>query len=406
MVFLCRFGKISVIMTCREMKNRKAVIFSIAGIAIIVAIAMIFFATRKTSGVNAGKDNSTGLAANKFVEDAIANTRKSDDSSASESTKKFPPLTQAIADAELAIAQGGDARAILAALREQLLAAGNSAAAKAIIEYLESGRDCDTGLAFKVGKNGAMISTPTMRTFLLDLLASVDQQAALDYAETVFDAKASADEYAICLRNVGRIDTSDSAKSYIYKRASELLSDATLAANPTTGFVEAFDALAYAGDASAISILAQYLEEGKGTALNMPAFMALDRLAIDDTEATLNTLLENSSLLDDRPLTRAGYFARADLADEDQTEEVETYVLKLDAESDEAEYFFSTLPNLNFMIIDGILTDRLSISGDYVTERQSAAFEALETWESDSRFSAYKSLIKKAAERLERTMGK
>jgi hypothetical protein len=320
--------------------------------------------------------------------------------------KKFSDLAQAIANAEIAIANGGDARTILSELRAKLLAAGDSAASKAILEYLESGRDCETGLTFKVGKNGAMISTPTMRTFLLDLLATVDPQAAVDYAETVFEAKTSADEYAICLRNLGRIDKSDAMKSYIASRAAELLGDSSLASSPTGGFVEAFDALAYSGDTDKIQLLAEYLAKDKGTALNMPAFIALDRLVIDDTETALKTLLDNSSILDDRPQTRAGYFARADLADEDQLEETEEYILKLDADGTEATYFFDTLPNLNFMIVDGLLTDSLSISNDYVAERQNAAIEALEKWESDARFSSYKSAISRAITRIKGNIAK
>jgi len=383
------------------MKKKHVAIVLVVSAAVITVVTVYFFASGRfpVGWADKGAAKAADAGARSSKEAAV-------DASGGRGAREFSPLAQCIADAEAAIVRGGDARKILAELRAKLLASGDSAAAKAILEYLNSGRDCATGLLFKVGRDGAMISTPTMRTFLLDLLASVDPQTAADYAEVVFEAKTSADEYAICLRNLGRCDSSDEMKSYIAARAKELLADATLSASPTAGFVEAFDALAYSGDAGAISVLAAYLCADKGTALNMPAFIALDRLVIDDTEASLATLLDNSSLLDDRPLTRAGYFARADLADETQLKEAEAYVLRLDSDGDEAAYFFDTVPNLNFMIVNGILTDSVSISHDYVEERQTAALTALEAWESDARFSAYGKSIAKAVDRIKETTGK
>jgi hypothetical protein len=321
-------------------------------------------------------------------------------------THELSPLAAQIAGAVRAIAAGGDARAILADLRETLLAAGNTKAGAAILEYLNSGQDCATGLPFCVGPNGDLSSAPTMRTFLLDLLATVDPQAAVDYAQVVFDARTSADEFAVCLRNVGKIDTSAEGRAYVGKRALELLSDATLAKHPTAGFVEAFDALVYAGDTGAFTLLSSYLNKDKGVVLNMPAFMAIDRMVIDDPVDSYKALLDDSTLLADRPQTRAGLFARADLADADQLAEVETYVLRLNADGTEAEYFFDLLPNLNFMLTDGLLTGRVQVSGDTVQERLAAAASAVDTWLADPRLSAYKSQLTKAREHIAAVRGK
>jgi hypothetical protein len=280
------------------------------------------------------------------------------------------PLGQAILEAEKAISAGGSAKEILADLRDKFEASGNTAASAAIVAYLESGRDVSTGLPFVVGENGAMVSDPTMRTYLLDLLLTTDPKAALAEAEIVFDAKDSADEYAICLRNVGKLDTSDDGRAYVGKRALELLSDANLAANPTAGFAEAFDAVVYGSSSgSAFPTLSRYTDKDLGLVLNMPAFMALDRMTLDDTSAALSTLLTDSSLLADRPLSKASLFARADLADSTQLGDAEQYVLSLKANGEVADYYFGMVPNLNYTVADGLLTDRAALSNDYVTER-------------------------------------
>ncbi len=386
-----------------NMKNRKWLVLLFTAIVAALMMALCLSAWRTTHG-GASANTEPARPETTIPRGAPPVEEPGADGIAGRAPK-LSPLAQEIVDAEALLAEGADAQIILADLRAKLTAAGKSAAARAILEYLESGRDCLTGMAFKVGPNGVMISTPTMRTFLLDLLASVDPQSALDYAEIVFEARGSADEFAICLRNVGRLDTSESARQYIRKRVRELLSDATLAANPTAGFAEAFDALAYAGDMDSISILSRYLSKDKGTALNMPAFLALDRLVIDNAEASLRTILESPALLEERPLVRAGYFARADLASESQMDLVGTYVLKLDAAGDEAEYFFNILPNLNYMLVDGILTDRLSITHEAISERVDAAYEALVSWESDPRFKSYKGRIQSAISRIREIRG-
>jgi len=377
-------------------------VLSVMVFALLAAVLYIL-AGRFAQGVVTA--NEPLLRVGQTVADDVANGDNPAQEVIQGHVRPLSPLAQAIADAEFAIANGADARTVLADLSARLFAAGQSAAAKAILEYLDSGRDCITGLAFKVGPGGVMISTPTMRTFLLDLLAAVDPQVALDYAETVFEAPKSADEFAICLRNVGRLDSSDTARAYIRMRAGELLANAEFAESPTAGFVEAFDALVYAGGVDSIAILSGFLAEQKGRALNVPAFIALDRLVIENTEASLTAILDSPALFDERPLARAGYFARADLASDAQLDVVEEYVLELGAGGEEAEYFFSILPNLNFMLVDGILTERLSITYEYTSERVDAALASLERWETDARFSRFGVQIRNAISRIREIRG-
>lgn len=310
------------------------------------------------------------------------------------------PLAMAIVGAEEAIAKGGDAAEVLAALRATLLASDAKAASAAICAYLASGRDVPTGMPFAVGPDGAMASVTSMRAFLLDLLMTVDPQAALAEAEVVFEAKASADEYAICLRNVGKIDASVSGRAYVAQRARELLTS-SLAASPSAGFAESFDAIVYGANAQDMVLLAGYTAKDKGLGLNLPAFMAMDRMVIDNPVETMQVLLDNSSMLDERPLTRAGFFARADLSDEKQLAEVTEYVHSLNPSSEEAQYFFSLLPNVNFTLTNGLLTTKFSVDANYVSSRFEAALETVNVWLTDARFAKYMTELESARDRLE-----
>jgi hypothetical protein len=380
-------------------------IIVIASLLIVVAALLIFMTARgcsgkRTASVSPANQSPVNAATPKPSATPVAETHVSSGALAD------MPLGAAIIEAEQQIANGADAKTVLDALRKKLLAADPKAASAAMCAYLASGRDVATGMPFQVGPNGEMVSVTSMRGYLLDLLLTVDPQAALAEAEAVFDAKTSADEYAICLRNVGKIDTSDAGRAYVGKRALELLADAKLAANATSGFAEAFDAVVYSGDTSAFTTLAAYTEKDKGIGLNMPAFMAMDRMVIDDTEASLKELSDHSTLLNDRPLTRAGFYARADLSDDAQLAYVTQYVQGLDPSGEEAVYFFSLVPNTNFTLTDGILTTRVSVTADYVQTRYDAALKTINIWLSDSRYTQFKTELESAKARLQNQMGK
>ncbi|HNX05181.1 MAG TPA: hypothetical protein PKI32_06745 [Opitutales bacterium] len=314
-------------------------------------------------------------------------------------------LLAAMDESARLLREGGDAPSILAALREKLRAAAPADASAAIARYLAKGDNAATGLPFAVGAGGAFTSLPSLRTWLLSELLELDPKEALRQAEIVFEARLSADEFTVCLRNVGKIDSSDSGRAYVGRRAAELLSDAKLAASPSAGFAEAFDAIVYAGGTSHFALLSSLAEKSRGTALNLPAFMSLDRMAIDDTAASLAALAD-PALLADRPLTKAGMMARADLADEGERGTVETYVLSLSPESPAADYFFRILPNLNYTLTDGILTEPVQVSHEYVQERAEAALAAVEAWLSDSRFSAHRDQLEAARQRIGTILGR
>ena len=98
-----------------------------------------------------------------------------------------------------------------------------------------------------------------MRTFLMDELGTISQEAgttdAAEVARATLDTKGSADEWAMAMRNLAWADP-DGSKSLLAAKARELIEYAPWQAAPSGGYLEAFDAAAYAGDPSIINDLA------------------------------------------------------------------------------------------------------------------------------------------------------
>lgn len=314
-------------------------------------------------------------------------------------------ITDAILQAAAAIEGGANPQAVLHSLRAFLLSQDPALVVSAIRAYLQSGQDALTGLPFAVGQSGDFATLPSMRCFLMDFLAYVDASAALEVAEEVFNARSSADEYAVCLRNAGTLMEGADGRAYVGQRALELLSDGNMAANASAGFAEAFDAVVYAGDLSAFTLLSQYVGGENGSALGKAAFFAMDRMTLDNTAEAIELLTSDASLLADNARTKAGLIARADLSDSAQLADVESYVLSLSSDSGEASYYFDIVPNNNFAIINGMLTDTYKTSHDYVTGRLGSTYDTLGRWAVDERFAAYSDLIESARQRIEEIRG-
>ncbi len=313
------------------------------------------------------------------------------------------PIHQSLAEIESLLQDEPTARQAheaLQQLRERLLSEDPELTSQAIQDFLASGRNASTGLPFSVGEGGDLRYANTLRTFLMDVLGQVDPQAAASVAETVFQQMTSPEEYALGLRAVARAEShGEDTPDYVGQRARQALTHEPWVNEPTAGLAEAFDAVVYAGDLQAIPILAQHAAPESSRELNHPAFMAMDRLVIQQPEATLETLLKQPQILDERPLTRASFFARADPGDPQQVALAEQY-LASDISQREAQHFIGLFPNLNLMLSNNLLTDSPSITGQEVQDRLQGALQTIQSWQKDPRFQAYQDELARAQTRL------
>ena len=255
-----------------------------------------------------------------------------------------------------------DKRPALAALREALDRAGRNPADAAVAiaavrEFLARGEDAPTGERFHVSQGGALSEAPTVRTLLMDRLGSLARTAGTDDARQVanetFGSKGSADEWALALRNVAWADP-DGSRALLADKTREMLAYGPWRATPSGGFMEAFDAAAYSRDATLMGDFARLAAEA--TPLRQAALVGADRLTAEAPLAVANYLNDNPNVLADRPLVRADYLGKLDLADPAQRAAAEAYLDRTDVDTAEKVKFLGRLEQPAYFASDSLLT--------------------------------------------------
>ena len=147
-----------------------------------------------------------------------------------------------------------------------------------------------TGKGFKIGKHGFLTEAPTLRAFLLDYLAQIDPAAAAEYARVILNSKDSPDEWALALRNLALGDPSAGARALLEQKTGELLQYAPWQQSPSAGYLEAFDVPVYLGDSQWLPTLSGLIRLPDNSAVAHAAFLATDRLVINNPATMLAAL--------------------------------------------------------------------------------------------------------------------
>jgi len=292
------------------------------------------------------------------------------------------------------------ARDALAELRSELSRLSPEAASDAIQQILDSGVDAPTRLDFKVGKAGFLAQPPTLRTFLLDELARVDRAAAGRYAEKILAAPTAPDEWALALRNYAWANPGDAGRDFLRGKTTTLLRHEEWQRNPSIGYLEAFDVAVYAGGGEVTTALTDLVRKQDNRAVAHAAFLALDRLTLSDPAATLAQLQQHPELMEGREMTRANYFARADVQDPRQRQLVEQYLLDPRRAEGELQTFAGLFPNANFMISNNLLTENRTPGRTELAQSDRAALEVVSQWLADPRFARLRPPLEGAQQRL------
>jgi len=309
--------------------------------------------------------------------------------------EKLRSLSSELAELDRAATQ-----ARLAQLRRDLASMPKSEALAAIRQFLDSKADAPTHQGFKVAKGGLLDEAPTLRTFLLDELARLDRPAAADYAKVILAGKDSPDEWAVALRNLARGDLTPEDRSLLEHKTEEMLSYIPWQQNPSTGFLEAFDTAVYLGGTNLLPTLSDLVRRQDNPALAHASYLALDRLVINDPADTLSALESNTGLMQGRELTRANYFARADVRDPQQRQVLEKYLLDPRVGAAELDTFAGLYPNANFMISANLLTSDATLDHASLVGRDAEAFRVLHDWLADPRFANLSPQLRKVQARL------
>jgi hypothetical protein len=315
-------------------------------------------------------------------------------------SKGTQPLDDAAKEL-LSATDGSASRKILVRLKSYLLSLPKSVASRLIAEFLNEKTDAGTKLQFSIARNGLLSGAPTLRIYLLDLLAQIDPAAAGQYAIKILATPDSPDEWAISLRNFARYDTSAAAQGFIQSKIQEMLSNTAWRENPSIGFLEAFDTIVYSHDTGLTPALADLVSDPKNRAVAHAAFLTLDRLIIQDPGAVLSQLQAQPNLMQGHELTRANFFARADIANPDQRSLVESYLLDPNRTPQELNTFAGIFPNENFMLSNNLLTQTETPTGADIAQRDRSAMGVVQTWLSDPRFQSVLPQLQTIQKRLQ-----
>ncbi len=287
-----------------------------------------------------------------------------------------------------------------ASLRADLLAAPKSEASAAILEFLRSGRDQSTGLEFEIGPGGEMKSWPTLRTMMLDLLATIDPEAAAVISREILAKPTSADEWAIALRNLGRGERSAENDAFLVARTAELIQRAEWQESPSVGYLNAFDVLVHLEATGETPLLSNLVQRKERKDLAHAAFLTLDRLVQRQPADMLTRLAGDKALQESRPEMTAQQFARADLRDPQQRDLLKRWLLDPARTPAEIQSFTGVYPNQNRFVSNNLLTEEITMSGAELAAHDQEALRILESWSADPEFEPVRDHLQSMTQRL------
>lgn len=290
-------------------------------------------------------------------------------------------------------------RRLLETLKEQLMnSQRKEESVAAILDFLRSGQDASTGLAFRLGPNHALAEAPTLRAALLDWLGQLDRAGAAEFAVSILEALSSPEEYAVALRNFaqGRPSQRGELRDYF----NRLLTNDSWARQPSAGFLESFDVVPHLADPAFVHSLSALLAPTAQNSLRHASLVALDRLVLANPTGSMTELL-SPDRLKDQPFVRASFFARADIRDPGQREVIESYLLSSAPADSEMDKFIGLFPNANRFVSYNLLTDSGGRSLPDIAALDAASLEQVRTWLGQPRFAHLRPKLEQLAQRLQ-----
>lgn len=263
--------------------------------------------------------------------------------------------------------------------------------AQTLTRLLESGEDRNLGLAFRVGPHGFLQSWPTLRVFLLDVLAASDPELAAATARSVIAKTESADEFAVSLRSLTRKGLARASDEELLTHFQTLLGRSEW--KNSGGFGEAFDLPRLLGTTAAAEALARW--EGNPKLRNR----ALDEFSADHPAEGIELVQAGTPL---EPAARAMLMARADPADAAQLTAVDQYLRDPSRQAGEINAFLESFPLRS-------ATTGYRLYGKHpapytfetITAGDRAALQQVTRWMEDPALEAHRGELASLKERLE-----
>lgn len=296
---------------------------------------------------------------------------------------------------------GGDSRQSLQDLKVSLLEMPKDEALAMIRGYLANGEDRATGLSFEIARDGSLNEWPTFRTFLLDVLPSIDSAAAAAIGREILTSPTSADEWALALRNVALGEPLEQSTAFLQSKTEELITNPAWQADPSIGYLNAFDVLVHIGATGSTPLLSDLIQRKDRKDLAHAGFLTLDRLVQRQPVELLGRLAADRALQESRPEMVAQQFARADVRDPGQREILKAWLLDPARTSAQLRSFAGVYPNNNHFISNNLLTTEATPSGGDLAAHDQAALQTVSGWAVDPAFEPVREHLSMMLSRLE-----
>ena len=269
-----------------------------------------------------------------------------------------------------------------------------------IRQFLDGGMDKNTGLSFEIGNDGMLGEWPTFRTFLLDALLAIDPAAAAEISRGILSSPTTADEWALALRNVGRSGTDGETRELLRTKTEELINTPEWQANPSIGYLNAFDVLVHINATASTPLLSNLIQRKDRKDLAHASFLTLDRLVQRSPADVLARIAADRALQQSRPEMAAQQVARADLRDPAQREIVRNWLLDPARTGTELGSFAGVYPNNNRFISKNLLSRDDSPSGSDLAAHDREVQEIIRAWEQDPAFDSVRNHLGTMTQRL------
>jgi hypothetical protein len=242
---------------------------------------------------------------------------------------------------------------------------------------------------------------------MLDQLGQLNPTIAADLATTILATPESSDEWAVAMRDFARLRMTQESNAFLKSKLRELLTEPRWQTGQSVGWFEAFDVAVFVGATDLTPDFARLLvktDEPSRPAAHA-AFLTLDRLVLAAPAEMLSRLQAEPALMQGRELTRADYFARADLRDEAQRAIVEKYLLDPARTPQELAQFSGIFPNANRMISKNLLTPTETPKGEDLAAHDRESLAIVKGWLADPRFTPVRPIVEKMHARLAQFVG-
>jgi len=310
-------------------------------------------------------------------------------------SESIPPLQTLLGEFP---GRTGSARHLaIRTLESTLKAAPARESTEFIQSVLETEERIPTGQAFVVGRNGSLVSTPDLRSYLLHLLEEINPDAALIEAHRFLDAPTHPDEWAIALQVVSR--QSDPRDPYLQDRILRLLAMNAWLTSPTVAFLQAFDASVYSTASGITERLLEIADADYPAATRFAARLALERKAESNYASTASLIIQTTRL-GGQPAFRAALIARGDVRSVTERSVLETYLQGLDTGSAEGRAFAGVFPNYNQQVSDNLITSEPLTSIEDRMDQDRVTLAWIRTIRNQSAFAPVRDLLDRVETRL------